>query len=47
MLKLGVLHGDSDGNCKPGSVLGTGGNVIQFKLLAQPPYFTDMDIHTY
>lgn len=39
MLELGVIHGEGDGNCAPGFVLGASVNVTQFKLLAQPPHF--------
>lgn len=46
MLELGVVHQERYGNCGPGSVLGAGGNVTQFKLLAQPPHFTDMETKT-
>ena len=41
--ELGVVHREGGGHCGPGSVLGTGGNVTPFKLLAQPPHFTDME----
>lgn len=43
MLELRVVHGEGDGNCGPGSVLGAGGNVTRLKLLAQPPHFIDME----
>lgn len=43
MLELGVVHREGAGHCGPGSALGTGGSVTQFKLLAQTPHFTDME----
>lgn len=46
MLELGDVHEEGDGNCGPGSVLDAGGNVTQFKLLAQPSLFTEMETKT-